>query len=68
VVYLEESKGKPKTARREETPRQAGGKPFKHIEPTWLPEPSPPQDEQCHSPGGRNAQSSGRSSGPGGRR
>ncbi len=68
VEYIEESELEPATARREETSRQASGKPLKHIEANWLPEPSPEQDEHGHSTDGHNDRSSGSACGRGCRR
>ena len=68
VEYLEDSELDDTAARREETSRQVRGKPFKHIEPTWLHEPSQRQDGRSGRSGGRNARSRGGSSGQGGRR
>ena len=65
VVYLDESKGKPKSASREETSRLAVGKPFKHIEVNWSHGPSQQQEPQDDQSSGRKARSSGRSCGRG---
>ena len=66
--FIDRQETKPPPASRKKTSRPANGKPFKHIEATWLQEPSPPKAGQSGRPSGRNGRSSGRSPGPGGRR
>jgi hypothetical protein len=66
--YIEEQKVKPPSTTCKETSRPANGKLFKHIEPTWLQEPSPPKAGQSGRSSERSSRSSKRSSGPGGRR
>jgi len=44
--------------------KQRRGQPFKHIRPTWLPEPSPPLNAPLSEKNECNAQSSGCSYAP----
>jgi len=66
--FIDRQEAKPPPASRKETARPANGKPFKHIQATWLQEPSPPKAGKSGRPSGRNGRPTGRSPSPGGRR